>query len=136
MFGMPKFRFGVGLGWRKKKTRLINRSSGKGQFCKDTRWWNEDVHNIVKTKRTSSKTWQKSRNEEDFERYKYVRKYAKIEIRDAKFKLYDDLYDKLGTKDGEKDVYKLAKLRESKTRDFNHIKCIKNEDSREVEKLF
>ena len=58
-----------------------------------------------------------------------MRKEAKKVIRDAKFKAYDDLYDKLGTKDGEKDVYKLAKLRGG-TRDFNHIKCIKNEDSR------
>ena len=57
-------------------------------------------------------------------------KKPKKVIRDAKFKTYDDLYDKLGTKNGEKDVYKLAKLRERKTRDFNHIKCIKNKDSR------
>ena len=84
----------------------------------------------MKTKRTSYKTWQKSRKEKDFERYKYMRKEAKKVIRDAKFKAYDDLYDKLGTKDGENYVYKLAKLRERKIRDFNHIKCIKNEDSR------
>ena len=61
---------------------------------------------------------------------KYVRKEVKKVIRDAKFKAYDDLYDKLGTKDRENDVYTLAKLRVRKTRDFNHIKCIKNEDSR------
>ena len=36
-----------------------------------------DVQNIVKTKQTSYKTWQKSRNEKDFERYKYVMKEAK-----------------------------------------------------------
>ena len=59
-----------------------------------------------------------------------MRKEAKRVIRGAKFKAYVDLYDKLGTKDGEKDVYKLAKLRERKTRDFTHIKCIKNEDLR------
>ena len=46
---------------------------------------------------------------------------------------YYDLYNKLETKDGEKDVYKLTKLRERKTRDFNNIKCIKNEDSRVLE---
>ena len=59
-----------------------------------------------------------------------MRKEAKKVIRDAKFKAYDDLYDKLGTKDGENDIYKLVMLRERKTRDFNYIKCIKNEDSR------
>ena len=58
-----------------------------------------------------------------------MRKETKKVIRDAKFKAYDDLYDKLGTKDGENDVYKLAKLRKRKIRDFNHIKCINNEDS-------
>ena len=53
----------------------------------------------MKTKRTSYKTWQKSKKEEDFKNYKYVRKEAKKVIRDTKFKAYDDLYDKLGTKD-------------------------------------
>ena len=42
--------------------------------------------NIVKTKRASYKIWQKSRKEEDFERYKYARKEIKKVIRDAKFK--------------------------------------------------
>ena len=84
----------------------------------------------MKTKRASYKIWQKNRSEEDFERYKYIRKETKKVIRDAKFKAYDDLYDKLGTKDGERDIFKLAKLRERKTRYFNHIKCSKNEYSR------
>ena len=88
---------------------ILGESRGKCPFCKDTWWWNEDVQNIVKIKQTSYKTWQKSRKEEDFERYKYVRKEAKKVIRDVKFKAYDNLYDKLGTKDGEKDVYKLDK---------------------------
>ena len=59
-----------------------------------------------------------------------MRKEAKKVIRDAKFKSFDELYDKLGTKDEEKDICKLAKLRERKTRDFIHSKCVKNEDSR------
>ena len=49
-------------------------------------------------------------------------KEAKKVIRDAKFKAYDDFYDKLGINNGEKDIYKLAKLRERKTRDLNSIK--------------
>ena len=46
---------------------ILRESRGKDSFCKDTWWWNKDVQNIVKTKRASYKTWQKSRNEEDFE---------------------------------------------------------------------
>ena len=56
---------------------VLGESREKGPFYKDTWWWNENVQNIVKTKRTSYKTWQNSRKEEDFERYKYVNKQAK-----------------------------------------------------------
>ena len=42
----------------------------------------------------------------------------------AKDKAYDDLYQWLGTKEGEMDIYRMAKIRERKTRDVNQIKCI------------
>jgi hypothetical protein len=43
---------------------------------------------------------------------------------------YTELYQKLDTKEGENDVYKMAKLRERKTRDFNQVKYIKDEADR------
>ena len=39
----------------------------------------------------------------------------------AKGKAYDDLYQRLGTKEGEKDIYRMARIRERKTRDINQI---------------
>ena len=45
-----------------------------------------------------------------------------------KFKAYDKLYSKLGMDDEEKNIYKLARARETKTRDFNGVKCIGYED--------
>ena len=45
----------------------------------------------------------------------------------ARGKAYDELYEKLGTKEGEMGVYKLAKICERKTRDLNQVKCIKDE---------
>ena len=51
-------------------------------------------------------------------------------MRETKLKAYDDLYTRLDSKEGEKRVYKLAKIRERKTRDFNQVKCIKSEDSK------
>ena len=44
----------------------------------------------------------------------------------AKGKAYNDLYQRLGTKEGEKDIYKMSRIREWKTRDINQIKCIKD----------
>jgi hypothetical protein len=49
------------------------------------------------------------------------------EVRDQ---TYADLYRKLDIKDGGNDVYNMAKLREWKTKDFNQVKCIKNETDR------
>ena len=42
---------------------------------------------------------------------------------EAKGWAYDDLYQWLSMKEGEKDIYKMAKIRERKTRDVNQIKC-------------
>ena len=39
---------------------------------------------------------------------------------------YEDLYQRLGTKEGERDIYKMAKIRERKTRDIGQAKCIKD----------
>ena len=44
-------------------------------------------------------------------------------------KAYEDLYTRLDTRQGEKYIYKCAKSKERKTRNFNQVKCIKGEDS-------
>ena len=45
----------------------------------------------------------------------------------AKGRAYEDLYQHLSTKEGEKDIYRMARARDRKTRDFNQVKCIKDE---------
>jgi hypothetical protein len=49
---------------------------------------------------------------------------------EARGQAYTELYQKLDTKDDANDVYKMTKLRERKTRDFNQVKCIKDETDR------
>jgi hypothetical protein len=49
---------------------------------------------------------------------------------EARGQAYAELYRKLHTKEGENIVYKMDELRERKTRDFNHVKCIKDEADR------
>ena len=44
----------------------------------------------------------------------------------AKGKTFDDLYQRLGTKEGENDIYRMAMIHERKTRDINQIKCFKD----------
>ncbi len=59
---------------------------------------------------------------------KWRRKKQKNVVCKAKYRAYDELYNKLGINDEKKNMYKLAKTREMKTTDLNGAKCIKGED--------
>jgi hypothetical protein len=56
-----------------------------------------------------------------------VAKNAKRAVSEARGHMYDGLYQRLGTKEGEKDIYRMAKSKERKTRDIIQVKYIKNE---------
>ena len=58
--------------------------------------------------------------------YKLANRVAKRAVSVTKGKAYDDLYQRLGTKEGEKDIYRMARIREQKTWVIKQIKCIKD----------
>jgi hypothetical protein len=66
------------------------------------------------------------RSVDNVERYKVVKKTTKQAVSEARGQMYDGLYQRLGTKEGEKGIYKMAKSRERKTRDIIQVKCIKD----------
>ena len=67
------------------------------------------------------------RSVDNIEKYKGAKKTAKRAVSVAKGRAYEDLYQRLSTKEGEKDIYSMAMVHERKTRDFNQVKCIKDE---------
>jgi hypothetical protein len=66
-------------------------------------------------------------SDKNIQKYKKARRNAKKVMSEARGQTYAELYRKLETKEGENDVYKIAKLRERKTKDFNQVKCIMDE---------
>jgi hypothetical protein len=58
------------------------------------------------------------RSVDNVERYKVAKKTAKRTVSEARSQMYDGLYQRLGTKVGEKDIYRMAKSRERKMRDI------------------
>jgi hypothetical protein len=56
-----------------------------------------------------------------------AKKTTKRVVSEARGQIYDRLYQRLGTKEGEKDIYRMAKSRERKMRDIIQVKCIKDE---------
>jgi hypothetical protein len=48
-------------------------------------------------------------------------------VSEARGQMYDRLYQRLGMKEGEKDIYRMTKSRERKTRDIIKVNYIKDE---------
>ncbi|KAL6504191.1 hypothetical protein OROGR_026114 [Orobanche gracilis] len=109
---------------------VLGESKGNGPSSKDTSWWNEEVKQAIKTKRECYKVLGKCSNNENYERYKKARTEAKKAVRNARSKVNKELYARLDTKEGEKDMYKLARMREKKTRDIGKVKCVKDNDQK------
>ena len=57
-----------------------------------------------------------------FDRYKLA-KEAKKAVQNARAKVYKEVYEKLETKEVEKDIYRIARIRERKTRDLYTMRC-------------
>jgi hypothetical protein len=102
-------------------------TKGSNGESKDTWWWTKDVQKEIKEKKECYRSLFHDRSAVNIERYKVAKKTAKRVVSEAKGRAYDDLYRRLSTKEGEKDVYKIARIRERKTRDLNQVKCIKDE---------
>jgi dihydroorotate dehydrogenase len=70
------------------------------------------------------------RSVDNVERYKVAKKTLKQAVSEARGQMYYGLYQRLGTKEGEKDIYRMAKSRQRKTRGIIQVKCIKDATER------
>ncbi|GJN40139.1 hypothetical protein PR202_gb29314 [Eleusine coracana subsp. coracana] len=95
-------------------------SRGGKQEAKDTWWWNDEVQRAIKEKECL-KRLHLNKSAANIEGYKIAKRAAKRAVSIAKGQAYDNLYQRLGTKEGEKDIYRLARICERKTRDINQI---------------
>ncbi|KAK3531083.1 hypothetical protein QTP70_010367 [Hemibagrus guttatus] len=69
----------------------------------------------------------KDRNRQE---YKELQCRVKREVSKAKQKAYDELYTRLDTREGEKDLYRLARQRDRDGKDVQQVRVIKDRDGR------
>jgi hypothetical protein len=69
------------------------------------------------------------RSVDNMEKYKVAKNIAKRVVSVANDRVYEDIYQRLSTKEREKDIYRMTRVHERKTRGFNQVKCIKVQTS-------
>ncbi|KAK3555596.1 hypothetical protein QTP86_025665 [Hemibagrus guttatus] len=94
---------------RETGRKVLGVSSGRRKEDKETWWGNEEVQDSVQRKRLAKKKWDMDRTEENRQEYKELQRRVKREVSKAKQKAYDELYTRLDTREGEKDLYRLAR---------------------------
>ncbi|KAK3560234.1 hypothetical protein QTP86_002183 [Hemibagrus guttatus] len=115
---------------RETGRKVLGVSSGRRNEDKETWWWNEEVQDSIQRKRLAKKKWDMDRTEENRQEYKELQHRVKREVSKAKQKAYDELYTRLDTREGEKDLYRLARQRDRDGKDVQQVRVIKDRDGR------
>ncbi|KAK3521007.1 hypothetical protein QTP86_015761, partial [Hemibagrus guttatus] len=115
---------------RETGRKVLGVSSGRRKEDKETWWWNEEVHDSIQRKRLAKKKWDMDRTEENRQEYKELQRRVKREVSKAKQKAYEELYTRLDTREGEKDLYRLARQRDRDGKDVQQVRVIKDRDGR------
>ncbi|KAI5624623.1 hypothetical protein C0J50_15815, partial [Silurus asotus] len=93
--------------------RALSRGMWKGRW-----WW------ILLTKQK----WDRHGNENSRQEYKEMWQQVKGDVVKAKEKAYEELYERLSTKEGEKDLYRLARQGDRAGKDVLQVRSIKDGD--------
>ena len=113
---------------RKTAETVLGVTFGKQKENKETWWWNEEVQESLKEKKEAKKAWDKIRDENTKKVYKEKKNKAKKAVVITKGRAHDDLYARLETKQGEKELYRLARQRNRAGKDVQHVRVKKDEN--------
>ncbi|KAK3534263.1 hypothetical protein QTP86_008521 [Hemibagrus guttatus] len=115
---------------RETGRKVLGVSSGRRKEDKETWWWNEEVQDSIQRRRLAKKKWDMDRTEENRQEYKELQRRVKREVSKAKQKAYDEMYTRLDTREGQKDLYRLARQRDGDGKDVQQVRVIKDRDGR------
>jgi hypothetical protein len=78
--------------------------------AKDTWWWNDKVQKAIKEKKDCFQRLYLDRSADNIEKYKMAKKATKRAVSQVRVQAYEGLYQRLDTKEGKRDIYKMAKI--------------------------
>ncbi|KAK3510502.1 hypothetical protein QTP70_009139 [Hemibagrus guttatus] len=115
---------------RETGRKMLGVSSGRRKEDKETWLWNEEVQDSIQRKRLAKKKWDMDRTEENRQEYKELQHRVKREVSKAKQKAYYELHTRVETREGQKDLYRLARQRDRNGKDVQQVRIIKDRDGR------
>ncbi|KAJ1269875.1 hypothetical protein BS78_06G011500 [Paspalum vaginatum] len=90
---------------RKVASEVFGVTKGSRSEPKDTWWWNKEVQKAIKDKKECYRRLYHDRNADNEQRYKVAKRATKRAVSEAKGRAYEGLYQRLSTKEGEREVY-------------------------------
>jgi hypothetical protein len=94
---------------RKMASEEFGDTKGGKREAKETWWWNEKVQKAIKEKKECFSCMHLDQSADNVERYKLAKKTTKRAVSEARGQMYDALYQQIGMKEEEKDIYRWPK---------------------------
>ena len=93
---------------------------------KETWWWNDSVQGAIADKKAAFKKWQKSGNQEDQQEYRRTKQEAKRQVAIAKEQASEKWTEELGTLNGRKKIFQIARQMKKENQDVMGAKYVKD----------
>ncbi|KAI5618310.1 hypothetical protein C0J50_22292 [Silurus asotus] len=87
-----------------------------------------EVQESIREKRLAKQKWDRQSDEKSRQEYKEMQQQVKRNVAKAKEKAYEELYKRLDTKEGEKELYRLARQRDRAGKDVLQVRAIKDRE--------
>ena len=95
---------------------------------KGTWWWNDDIAQLIKSKRNLYKIWHRSKNASDKFAYQEAKRTARRAVSEAQSKTRSTLVESLDNAEGKGQIFKLVKQMVRKNKDLSVNDWVKNKD--------
>ena len=100
---------------------ICGTTKGGKHLERETLWWNEEVQESMRREKDAFKKWQMHGGHELKEAYKNMKRKTRAAVAKAKNEVYKEWYDKMGTEEGERMIYKVAKQRAMSRKDTGEV---------------
>ena len=112
--------------WLKSAEEVCGWTKGPAKH-RETWWWNQEVEEAVENKRKCFKAWQHSKMMPDKLKYTEAKMKAKTAVWTAKEAKRQEFAAELGSEEGKKNFFRVAKQMAKDQRDVTGSCCMKDE---------